>query len=116
LVAREKLLLERRLSAKAQGFILPEDQASEKGSASRVTIRAAVDAYLESLRIKKRPTKTISGETYELNLFTGFCKKSYIFGFHQKSKPFQRSKPLDKKTTVIPLAPLPRGAKLRNLS
>jgi hypothetical protein len=84
---------------------------SEKGSASRVTIRAAVDAYLESLRIKKRPTKTISGKTYELNLFTGFCKKSYIFGFHQKSKPLQKNKPLDKKTTVIPLAPLPRGAK-----
>jgi hypothetical protein len=83
--------------AKAQGFILPEDQASEKGSASRVTIRAAVDAYLESLRIKKRPAKTISGKTYELNLFTGFCKKSYIFGFHQKSKSFQRRKPWTKR-------------------
>jgi len=71
-----KLLLERRLSAEAQGFILPEDRAAEK--ASRVTIRASVDAYLESLRIKKRPTKTISSKTYELGLFTGFCKKSYM--------------------------------------
>jgi hypothetical protein len=32
LVAREKLLLERRLSAQAQGFILPEDHAVEKTS------------------------------------------------------------------------------------
>jgi len=55
LVTREKLLLERRLSAQAQGFILPEDQAVEKTSDSRVTIRAAVDAYLETLRIKNRP-------------------------------------------------------------
>jgi hypothetical protein len=76
LVAKEKLFLDRRLSAEAQGFILPEDRAAEK--ASRVTIRTAVDAYLESLRIKKRPTKTITGKTYELNLFTGFCKKSYM--------------------------------------
>ena len=29
LVAREKLLLERRLSAQAQGFILPEDHAAD---------------------------------------------------------------------------------------
>src|SRR6266404_4824658 len=71
-----KLLLERRLSAEAQGFILPEDRAAEK--TSRVTIRTAVDAYLESLRIKKRPTKTITGKTYELGRFTGFCKKSYM--------------------------------------
>jgi integrase len=78
LVAREKLLLERRLSAQAQGFILPEDRAVEKASDSRVTIRAAVDAYLESLRIKNRPKKTIGGKTYELGLFTGFCKKSYM--------------------------------------
>jgi hypothetical protein len=56
-------------------FILPEDRAVEKASPSRVTIRAALDAYLESLRIKKRPTKTITGKTYELGLFTGFCKK-----------------------------------------
>jgi hypothetical protein len=48
LVAREKLLLERRLSAETQGFILPEDQAAEKDSASR----AAVDAYLESLGVR----------------------------------------------------------------
>lgn len=60
LVAREKLLLERRLSAEAQGFIIPEDQAAEKASGSRVTIRSAVDAYLESLRIKNRPKKTRS--------------------------------------------------------
>jgi hypothetical protein len=40
LVAKEKLLLERRLSAQAQGFILPEDRAAEKASTSRVTIRA----------------------------------------------------------------------------
>lgn len=78
LVAREKLLLERHLSAEAQGFILPEDQAATKASASRVTIRAAADTYLESLRIKKRPTKPITGKTYELGLFTGFCKKSYM--------------------------------------
>lgn len=39
----EKLLLERHLSAEAQGFILPEDQAATKAPASRVTIRAAVD-------------------------------------------------------------------------
>lgn len=76
LVAREKLLLERRLSAQAQGFILPEDHAIEKTSGSRVTIRAAVDAYLESLRIKNRPKKTIRGKTYELGLFTASCKKS----------------------------------------
>jgi hypothetical protein len=76
LVAREKLLLERRLSAQAQEFILPEDRAAEKASTSRVTIRAAVDAYLESLCIKKRPKKTITGKIYELGLFTGFCKKS----------------------------------------
>src|SRR5215470_8545470 len=76
LVAREKLLLERRLSAQAQGFILPEDHAVEKTSDSRVTIRASVDAYLESLRIKNRPKKTIRGKTYELGLFTGSCKKS----------------------------------------
>jgi hypothetical protein len=59
-------------------FIIPEDRAAEKASPSRVTIRAALDAYLESLRIKKRPTKTITGKTYELGLFTGFCKKSYM--------------------------------------
>jgi integrase len=78
LVAKEKLLLERRLSAEAQGFILPEDQGAEKASASRVTLRVAVDAYLESLRVKNRPTKTITGKTYELGLFTGFCKKSFM--------------------------------------
>jgi len=59
-------------------FILPEDRAAEKASPSCATIRAALDAYLESLRIKKRPTKTITGKTYELGLFTGFCKKSYM--------------------------------------
>jgi hypothetical protein len=32
LVAREELLLERRLSAQSQGFILPEDQATERAS------------------------------------------------------------------------------------
>jgi integrase len=78
LVAREKLLLERRLSAQAQGFILPEDHAVEKTSDSRVTIRAAIEAYLEALRIKNRPKKTIRGKTYELGLFTGSCKKSYM--------------------------------------
>jgi hypothetical protein len=31
---------------------------------------------LESLRIKNRPKKTISGKTYELGLFTASCKKS----------------------------------------
>lgn len=77
-VAREKLLLERRLSAQAQGFILPEDQAAEKASGSLITIRAAVDAYLASLRIKNRPKKTIRGKTYELGLFTGSCKKCYM--------------------------------------
>ena len=71
------------------------------GHQAKQTVRAPISPH------QKRPTKTISGKTYELNLFTGFCKKSYIFGFHQKSKPFQKSKPLDKKT----LAPLPRGAK-----
>jgi len=78
LVAREKLLLERRLSAQAQGFILPEDHTVEKTSESRVTICASVEAYLQSLRIKNRPKKTISGKTYELGLFTGSCKKSYM--------------------------------------
>lgn len=78
LVAREKLLLERRLSAQTQGFIIPEDQAAEKASGSRVTIRSAVDAYLESLRIKNRPKKTIGGKTYELGLFASFCKKSHM--------------------------------------
>jgi len=111
LVAREKLLLERRLSAKAQGFILPEDQASEKGSASRVTISGGCRRLLGISPHQKAVDENYLWKTYELNLFTGFCKKSYIFGFHQKSKPFQKSKPLDKKTTVIPLAPLPRGAR-----
>ena len=67
-----------RLSNITLRFILPEDRAAENASPSRVTIRAALDAYLESLRIKKRPTKTITCKTYELGLFTGFCKKSYI--------------------------------------
>ena len=78
LLKREKLLLERRLSAAAQGFLLPEDQAPKKASSSRITIQAAVDSYLESLRIKKRPTKTVSSKTYELGLFTGYCKKHYM--------------------------------------
>ena len=94
-----------------KGLFFPRIKLLKRAPLLVSRFRAAVDAYLESLRIKKRPTKTISGKTYELNLFTGFCKKSYIFGFHQKSKPFQKSKPLDKKTTVIPLAPLPRGAR-----
>jgi len=115
LVAREKLLLERRLSAKAQGFILPKDQASEKGSASRVTIRAAVDAYLESLRIKKRPTKTISGKTYELNLFTGFCKKYYIFGFTKKANLSRKAKPWTKRQPSFRL-PRSAGSEVSNLS
>jgi hypothetical protein len=59
-------------------FIIPEDRAVEKASPSRVTIRAALDAYLESLRIKKLPTKTITGKTYELGLLTGLCKKPYM--------------------------------------
>src|SRR5882762_1170806 len=71
LVAKEKLFLDRRFSAQAQGFIIPEDQAAEEASGSRETVRAAVDAYLESLRIKNRPKKTIGGKTYELGLFTG---------------------------------------------
>lgn len=75
-VAKERLLLERRLSAKSQGFILPEDHPSKKDSPSRVTVQAAVDAYLESLRIKKRPRRTVSGKTYELGLFTDHCKKT----------------------------------------
>ena len=78
LLQRRKLLLERRLSAEAQGFILPEDQAPKKASSSRITIQAAVDAYLKLLRIEKRPTKTISSKSYELGLFTGNCKKSYF--------------------------------------
>jgi hypothetical protein len=78
LLAREQLLLERSLSAQAQGFIIPEDQAAEKASGSRVRVRAAVDAYLESLRIQNRPKKTIGSKTYELGLFTGFCKKTYM--------------------------------------
>jgi len=53
-----------------------EDHAVEKTADSRVTIRAAVDAYLESLRIKNRPKKTISGKSYELGLFARSCKKS----------------------------------------
>jgi len=77
-VQREKLLLERRLSAEAQGFILPEDKASDKLGPARIAIRAAVDAYLESLRIKSRPTRTITAKTYELGLFRGFCKKTYM--------------------------------------
>jgi hypothetical protein len=55
------------------------------------------DAYLESLRIKKRPTKTISGKTYELNLFTGFCKRSYIFGFHPKTNLSRKANPWTKR-------------------
>jgi hypothetical protein len=105
-----KLLLERRLSAEAQGFILPEDRAAEK--ASRVTIRAAVDAYLESLRIKKPPTKTISSKTYELGLFTGFCKKSYMdelvsadmLGF----RDYLRSEKLHASENYAPI-PVPRS-------
>jgi hypothetical protein len=48
LVKREKLLLERRLSAAAQGFIIPEGVTTSKAAFSRITIQAALDAYLES--------------------------------------------------------------------
>jgi len=75
-VPREKLLLERRLAAVAQGFVLPEDRGSQPSS--RITIQAALDIYLESLRIKSRPTRTITGKTYELGLFRTCCKKTYM--------------------------------------
>jgi integrase len=78
LVAKAKLVLERRLSAAAQGFILPEDKVPEKPSPSRVTIQAAVDAYLASLRTKKRPPKTISDKERDIGYFTAFCKKQFI--------------------------------------
>jgi hypothetical protein len=69
LVAKAKLLLERRLSAVAQGFILPEDKVPEKPSPSHVTIQAAVDAYLASLRTKKRPPKSISDKKRDIGLW-----------------------------------------------
>ena len=78
LVAKAKLLLERRLSAAAQGFILPEDKVPEKPSPSRVTIQAAVDVYLASLRTKKRPPKTISDKERDIGYFTAFCKKQFM--------------------------------------
>jgi integrase len=77
-VQREQLLLEKRLSAAAQGFILPEDKASEKPGAARITIQAAVDAYLESLRIKKRPPKSISDKQRDIGYFTAFCKRIHM--------------------------------------
>ena len=78
LVAKAKLLLERRLSAAAQGFVLPEDQASQKAPSSRITIQAAVDAYLATLRIKKRAPKTISDKERDIGYFTECCKKQYM--------------------------------------
>src|SRR5260370_36246835 len=78
LVAKAKLLLERRLSAAAQGFILPEDQVPEKPSHGRLTIQATVNAYLASLRTKKRPAKSISDKERDIGYFTAFCKKQFI--------------------------------------
>lgn len=75
-VLREKLLLERRLAAVAQGFVLPEDRESQQ--TSRITIQAALDAYLESLRIKNRPQKTIGDKKRDVACFMTFCKKTYM--------------------------------------
>ena len=76
LVAKAKLLLERRLSAVAQGFILPEDQVLAKPSPARVTIQATVNAYLASLRTKKRPAKSISDKNVTSATSRRFAKNS----------------------------------------
>jgi len=116
LVAREKLLLERRLSAKAQGFILPEDQASEKGSASRVAIRAAVDTYLESLRIKKRPTKTISAKDVRTQSVHGLLQKVLHFRFSPKKQTFPEKQTPGQKDNRHSACPASAGSEVRNLS
>jgi hypothetical protein len=97
-VRREKLLLERRLSAAAQGFIIPEDVTPLQGSSPRITIQAAVDACVESLLIRKRPTKTIGDKKRDIGSFTAFCKKTYtdeivsrdMLGFrdHQRAEDY----------------------------
>jgi len=78
LVQREKLLLERRLSAAAQGFVLPEEQASQNVCPSRIKIQAALDAYLEMLRIKRRPSRTISYKKRDVGYFIASCTKTYM--------------------------------------
>jgi integrase len=64
-VQRAKLLLERRLSATAQGFILPEDEGQ---GAVRTTLREAVETYLAEVKIQRRE-HTHSGYLHTLNQF-----------------------------------------------
>jgi hypothetical protein len=55
-----------------------EDQVPEKPSPARVTIQATVNAYLDSLRTKKRPAKSISDKERDIGYFTAFCEKQFI--------------------------------------
>jgi integrase len=65
------------LTAQAAGLdIAPAGAGPE--TVGRVTIQAAIDAYLDRMRRDKRHEPTIRSKTFELGQFAQFCKRRYM--------------------------------------
>jgi hypothetical protein len=116
LVAREKLLLERRLSAKAQGFILPKDQASEKGSASRVTISGGCRRLLGISPHQKAADENYLWQDVRTQSFHGLLQKVLHFRFSPKKQTFPEKQTLGQKDNRHSACPASAGSEVRNLS
>jgi hypothetical protein len=115
LVAREKLLLERRLSAKAQGFILPKDQASEKGSASRVTISGGCRRLLGISPHQKAADENYLWQDVRTQSVHGLAKSPTFSVFTKKANLSRKANPWTKDNRHS-ACPASAGSEVRNLS
>jgi hypothetical protein len=70
-----KIRLERKLKARSQGFVLPEETVDAKKSHR---ISDVIAAYLADLRLNRRPAKSVKSKKFELEEFARFCGKAYV--------------------------------------
>jgi hypothetical protein len=69
-----KMRLERKLKAQSQGFVVPEEIVAQ--NAHRIS--DVITAYLNDLRLTRRPEKSIKGKKSELEKFAKFCGKVFV--------------------------------------
>ena len=79
-VKRAKLALERQLSAKAQGFVIPGNQVP---GAERTTLREAAASWLAEVKTQRRPN-TWSGNRHTLNQFLAGVSVDYLDEIERK--------------------------------
>ena len=70
-----KVRLERKLKAHSQGFVVPEETADANKSH---LIPDVIKAYLDDLRLNRRPERSITSKKFELEEFAKFCGKLYV--------------------------------------